>query len=137
MTSLKYVEDFHNICRLCTMNANEINPLFPLFLHHGLYGRLDKNTRESIPDALTMLTGLKVCKHLIYKNTIHNNKIIKAEPSDGLPQSICMDCEQQLIRSNAFLNQCLKSYNILQNIKSQTNGLVEESVSMDLVGFLF
>lgn len=52
--------NFDEICRLCLQFSDDRNPLFPLFLHHGHYGRYSKDINESVPEIIAACIGLKV-----------------------------------------------------------------------------
>lgn len=54
------VESFPDICRFCLAHASPENELFPMFLHHGQYGRYVKNCNESLPEIVNSCLGIIV-----------------------------------------------------------------------------
>lgn len=53
-------KQFLNICRCCLEPKDNKNPLFPLFLQQGQYGRYAKNTNASLLEIIKTCLGLTV-----------------------------------------------------------------------------
>lgn len=119
-------ENFHNICRLCSMEKDNLN-----LMEHSPHLHILKNMTEVKVSLLNYLINKIVTLFIIF-NSFKKINLIKfqIELDDGLPKNVCNECTNKLHYISCFINLCIKSQiklkNILEKHKIELHPQVED-----------
>lgn len=124
-------KDFENICRFCCKKSENLIPIHQKiddFKNVWNDNNDPAPNTDSIPEMLLKI-GLTVIDWHCVNNTIDTLLtkpfINQVKEDDGLPETLCPDCQDKLFECYYFREQCVSSTAYLQTILDEHHEYVE------------